>query len=70
MKTPFVICISNEGAPDLDPRKVYRVVPDPEAAADGLLRVVDETGEDYLYPEAFFAEIELSDAAADALRVP
>lgn len=50
---PFVICIGNQGYPAaLEIGKVYRVVPDP-AAARGLLRVIDESDADYLYPEEF-----------------
>ncbi|MBM4034263.1 MAG: hypothetical protein FJ291_21160 [Planctomycetes bacterium] len=54
----FVVCISNEGYPaSLELHKIYRVVPDAEAAADGDIRVVDESGEDYLYPATCFAAI-------------
>jgi hypothetical protein len=38
----------------LEPRKVYRVLPDEAAAEDGYLRVIDESGEDYLYPQDYF----------------
>ena len=41
-ETRFVICIRNEGCEDLEPRKVYRVIPDEAAAGDGLVRVIDE----------------------------
>ena len=58
-KKQFVICIRNEGAEDLEPRKVYRVLPDARAAKDGLVRVMDESGEDYLFPAALFAPIVL-----------
>jgi hypothetical protein len=40
-------------------RRIYRVLADPEASARGLVRVVDESGEDYLYPSGLFAQIEL-----------
>jgi hypothetical protein len=47
----FVVCIKNEGySASLEPRKIYRVVPDSSAAAHRLIRVVDESGEDYLDP--------------------
>jgi hypothetical protein len=47
----LAICVKNRGYPAaLEVRKVYRVVPDREAAAHRLLRVIDESGEDYLYP--------------------
>jgi hypothetical protein len=66
-ETRFVICIRNEGCEDLEPRKVYQVIPDEAAAADGLVRVVDESGEDYLYPRDLFVPIELPQAAEEAL---
>jgi hypothetical protein len=47
----------------LEPHKVYRVLPDAEAASHKMLRVIDESGEDYLYPDAFFVRIELPQAA-------
>jgi hypothetical protein len=63
----FVICLKNEGCEDLEPRKVYRVLPDETAAEDGYIRVIDESGEDYLYPESYFLSIELPYAAQKAL---
>jgi len=52
-KKSFVICIDNEGFPaSLEVRKIYRVVPDEAAEKAGQFRVVDESGEDYLYPRA------------------
>ena len=60
----FVICIRNDHYPaSLELRKVYRVVPDAEAFSHKMLRVVDESGEDYLYPQDFFAPVELPHAA-------
>ena len=54
-KTRLVVCIDNTGYPaSLEPRKLYQVLPDPEAKAHGQLRVVDESGEDYLYPASLF----------------
>jgi hypothetical protein len=66
-KARFVICIWNEGAEDLEVRKVYEVLPDPEAAKHHLLRVIDESGEDYLYPDELFAVVELPPATKRAL---
>jgi hypothetical protein len=63
----FVICIRNEDCEDLEPRKVYRVLPDEAAAEDGYIRVIDESGEDYLYPADYFVPIELPQAAEKAL---
>jgi hypothetical protein len=57
----FVICLKNKGHEvSLERRKIYPVLPDARAAKHGLVRVVDESGEDYLYPQSFFAPIELS----------
>lgn len=63
----FVICLRNEGCEDLEPRKVYQVLSDAAAAEDGYLRVIDEPGEDYLYPQDYFVPIELPLAAGKAL---
>ena len=63
----FAICVSNSGGPaSLELRKVYRLVSDPAAASEGLVRVVDESGEDYLYPDKFFVPIEVPKAAVRA----
>lgn len=62
-----MLCIRNEGCEDLEPRKLYQVIPDEAAAEDGLLRVIDESGEDYLYPRDLFVPIELPRAAEEAL---
>lgn len=57
--TQFVVCIDNHGYPaSLELHKIYRVIPDKEAAVDGDMRVVDESGEDYLYAADRFVEIE------------
>ncbi len=63
----FVICTHNGDCEDLEPRKVYQVLPDEAASEDGYLRVVDESGEDYLYPQDYFIPIELPQAAQKAL---
>ena len=64
LKPEFAICVRNDNHPaSLEPHKVYRVLPDPEAASHKMLRVVDESGEDYLYPDEFFVRIELPQAA-------
>jgi hypothetical protein len=54
----------------LQPRKVYRLVDDPVAEGRGLLRVVDESGEDYLFPSQLFVPIELPAKAVSAFRTP
>ena len=56
----FVVCIDNSAYPaSLELYKIYRVLADDAAAATGDLRIVDESGEDYLYPAAWFAAVEL-----------
>ena len=52
----FVVCIRNKGYEvALEPRKIYEALPDVDAACHDQLRVIDESGEDYLYPESYFA---------------
>ena len=63
----FVVCISNEGCDDLELRKLYAVVSEERPDEEGYLRVVDESGEDYLYPVKNFAPVELSQDVAAAL---
>jgi hypothetical protein len=65
----FVLCVKNEAYPaSLEVRKVYRALPDAAAAAKGFVRVIDESGEDYLYPADSFVAVDLPQAAVDALR--
>ena len=64
----FVICVRNEGfEASLAVRKLYRLLPDLEAEAQSLIRVVDETGEDYLYPAELFAAVDVPADTAAAL---
>ena len=64
----FVVCVRNDGYEvSLELRKIYQVVPDTGAARHRLLRVIDESGEDYLYPRDFFLSIELPKAVERAL---
>ena len=64
----FAVCLRNEGYEvSLEKRKIYEVVPDSDAAKHEQIRVIDESGEDYLYPEKFFAEIELPQPLRRAL---
>jgi len=70
MKTEnrFAICVQNEGYPaSLELWKVYRVLPDDKAAKHQLIRVVDESGEDYLYDQTWFVPIKLPQAAKEAM---
>jgi len=64
----FVVCVRNEGFEvSLELRKIYQAVPDTGAARHNLLRVVDESGEDYLYPQDFFLPIALLKAVEKAV---
>jgi hypothetical protein len=64
----FVVCIENEGYPaSLEQRKLYQSIPDVIAEKHGHVRVIDESGEDYLYPKEFFRVVKLSKAVLDAL---
>ena len=68
MNQKFVICIENEGYPaSLEKRKLYELVPDPEAERHGQVRVKDESGDDYLYPQELFVAVELPASAKKAL---
>ena len=60
MNNKFVICINNSDYPSsLELLKVYKLVPDEKALLMGFLRIVDETGEDYLFSKDHFAAIEI-----------
>jgi hypothetical protein len=64
----FAICINDGGyVDDLKVRTVYQILPDESAARSNYVRVIDETGEDYLYPANLFALIEVSREAEEAL---
>ena len=64
----FVICIFNEGYEvSLEKRKFYEVLADPDAVKHHQIRVIDESGEDYLYPEDYFMQIELPQSIERAL---
>ena len=64
----YVVCIRNEDyAASLEQRKIYQVIPDPDAGEHGMLRLVDESGEDYLYPRDCFLPIALPDDLLKAL---
>jgi hypothetical protein len=63
----FVVCVQNEDCEDLELRKIYQVLPDEAAMVDGYLRIIDESGEDYLYPAEYFLSLELSKDMEKAL---
>lgn len=66
--TKFAVCIKNNDYPaSLEVHKIYRVLPDDDAAADGDVRVIDESGEDYLYPADYFVFVELPKAVEKSL---
>lgn len=65
----FAVCLSNEGYPaSLEPRKLYEILDDSQAAGMAMLRVIDESGEDYLYPARMFAVITMPESLAEALH--
>jgi hypothetical protein len=65
---PLVVCIDNDGYPaSLEKRKIYVALPDPAAGKRGLIRVIDESGEDYLYPESLFRRIDVPQAVRKAI---
>ena len=65
----FVVCISNEGYPaSLESGKIYEVIPDAQAESRHYLRVMDESGEDYLYPEKLFLAVPLPANVCAALH--
>ena len=64
----FAICVANDGADDLQVRKVYRVLPDETGAQHAMIRVIDDSGEDYLYPRELFLPIALPPSAEAKLE--
>jgi len=67
----FAVCIDNSGYPaSLELYKIYRVLPDKDAAKDGDLRVIDESGEDYLYSATRFMQIKLPQALMKTMSMP
>lgn len=67
-KRQLFICIDNIGyEASLERRKIYAAMPDLASARRGMLRIMDESGEDYLYPEAMFVEASLPAAARRAV---
>jgi hypothetical protein len=64
----FVVCVNNAEYPaSLELHKIYRVLPDEDAAVDGDIRVIDESGEDYLFPSEWFVPIELPQVVEESL---
>ena len=66
----FVVCLRNAGyTASLEIRKLYPILNDPDAQANGLIRVIDESGEDYVYPARLFQKLTLPAAVRRALRL-
>jgi hypothetical protein len=64
----FVICVNNDGYPaSLEKGKIYVALRDPAAKKHGQLRIIDESGDDYLYPKAFFRSIALPQSVKKAV---
>ncbi|MGA2699572.1 MAG: hypothetical protein ABSH35_00550 [Isosphaeraceae bacterium] len=72
----FAVCVANDGCDDLSTGMLYRVLTDEAAAGEGLVRIIDDSGEDYLYPATRFVVVQvpqseeqklLAVASADAL---
>ena len=66
-KIQFVVCIKNDDCEDLELRKIYEVLSDEKAAEDDYIRVIDESGEDYLYPASYFCPIEIAANVRESL---
>lgn len=65
----FVVCINNENYPaSLELHKIYRLIPDEDADADDDIRIIDESGEDYLYPASYFVPINVPHIVEESLR--
>lgn len=66
-KERYVLCLNNDNySASLEVRKIYLCISDPEAESHDLIRVIDESGEDYLYPESIFVPIEIPRQATQA----
>jgi len=64
------VCVRNDGYPEaLQVRKLYQLLPDRTAAKVSFVRIIDESGEDYLYPKAFFATVTLALPVKRALAI-
>jgi hypothetical protein len=66
--TRYAICLKNKACEDLIVRKIYPLVPDEKAEHEHHIRVIDESGEDYLYPASYFFVLELPSKVDRALR--
>ena len=65
----FVVCINNSDYPaSLELHKIYRVLVDKDATEGGDIRIIDESGEDYLYPSSYFVPIQIPQTVEESLR--
>ena len=65
----FVVCINNSDYPaSLELHKIYHVIPDEDAGVEGDIRIIDESGEDYLYSAAYFVPINVPHVVEESLR--
>ncbi|MBX3000863.1 MAG: hypothetical protein KF893_20240 [Caldilineaceae bacterium] len=70
MVKKYVLCISNTGYPvSLETRKIYEVIPDPDGERFGMLRIIDESGEDYLFEADRFVPIDVPEKAQAVFAV-
>ena len=64
----FVVCINNTDYPaSLEMHKIYRVITDKDAKDEGDIRIIDESGEDYLYPSSYFVPIQVPQTVEESL---
>ena len=64
----FVVCVNNSDYPaSLELHKIYRAIVDKEASEEGDIRIIDESGEDYLYPSSYFAPIKVPETVEESL---
>jgi hypothetical protein len=67
-KRQFAICIRTDDSDLLTPRRIYEILPDESAAKSRYIRVIDDEGEDYLYPASYFVIVDFPPAVEQALR--
>jgi hypothetical protein len=66
----FALCVEDGGNVDLEARKVYQLIQDREASREGYVRVIDESGEDYMYPSDLFVPVKLPAAVIRRFKRP
>jgi hypothetical protein len=67
-RSSFVVCVDAQGYDDLLVRRIYQVLPDPSAARSKFIRIIDDSGEDYLYPATLFLRLRPSSTLLAALH--